>query len=264
MYYFDNNVKVFYDSIGEGRPLLIIHGFAIDHRAVKGTVEESIKYKNYKRIYIDLPGMGNSPAPDKMINADELLSILLKLIDKIIGTEPFSILGYSYGGYLALGLVKFIPEQVEKLILLAPVVKANAKQRNLPEKTKISSDFFEVENKTLFAQYQASAANITEQGYKNFLKEIYPGLVIGDHDFQKTFQEIGYAFKFEKRLFAKPIICDSLIILAEQDDIVGFQDTLDHEKDFYNGSFVLIKNAGHNMQLDQREFVTIEICNFLI
>lgn len=263
MYYFDNNVKVFYDIIGEGRPLLIIHGFSIDHRGVKGIVEESIQYKNYKRIYIDLPGMGQSPAPGKMIDAEELLTTLVKFIEMIIGTEAFSVLGYSYGGYLALGIIKSIPKQVEKLVLLAPVIKAISEHRNLPKKTEKRSDLFKIENKTLFTQYQDSAVNITKRGYNHYIKEIYPGLAAGNHDFQKTFQETGYAFGFEKSLFVEPITCASLIILGEQDDVVGYKDALEHEKDFYNSRFVLIKNAGHNVQLDQRETVKTEIKDFL-
>lgn len=56
MYYANENIKLYYEIIGEGHPLLILHGFSIDHRGVKVIVEESIDPNKYQRIYIDLPG----------------------------------------------------------------------------------------------------------------------------------------------------------------------------------------------------------------
>lgn len=263
MYYFTDGVKIYYTVEGEGEPLLIFHGFSIDHRGVKGVVEESIHYGKYRRIYIDLPGMGKSPAPNKMINANKLLTILINFIDTVIGKRSFSVLGYSYGGYLALGIVKVIPKRVDKLVLLAPVVNSRAKDRKLTKTSEKKIEFFQVKGSILFEQYKESAILVTEQGYQNYVKEISPGLSTGDPVFQKTFQETGYAFDFEKSLLAELIVCECLIVLGKQDVVVGFEDILEHRNKFLNSNFVLLENAGHNLQLDKREQVITEIRTFL-
>ncbi|OJG86032.1 hypothetical protein RV15_GL002436 [Enterococcus silesiacus] len=216
----------------------------------------------YKRIYIDLPGMGKSPAPSNPVNANGLLNNLLKFIDAVIGKETFSVLGYSYGGYLALGIVKLISERIKKLVLLAPVIKTASEQRKLPKIIERKVEIFEVEEESLFKQYKASAVNVTKNGYEHYIREISSGLSVGDRVFQKTFQKTGYAFDFEKSLFVNPIVCDSLILLGKQDVVVGYEDTLEHQHQFLNSEFILIENAGHNLQLDERQKVIAEIQHF--
>ena len=46
---------------GEGRPILFIHGFPIGHVSMTACMEPVFtKRKGYKRVYMDLPGMGLS------------------------------------------------------------------------------------------------------------------------------------------------------------------------------------------------------------
>lgn len=120
-------------------------------------------------------------------------------------------------------------------------------------------EYFDVEDKSLFRKYKASVVNITKNGYEHYITGIFPGLSVGDQIFQQFFQETGYAFDFEKSLFIKPIICDSLILLGEQDDVVVYKDILKYQDQFLNSKFVLIENAGHNLQLDERQKVVAEI-----
>lgn len=263
MYYSNEDIKIYYKIIGEGKPILILHGFSIDHRGIMTTVEEAIKSEKYQRIYIDLPGMGNSPAPTTQFNADRLLEILIEFTNEIIGDQSFSILGYSYGGYLALGMAQKVPNLIDKLVLLAPTVKAKHSERCLPKKKYNIIEQFDIGNATIFEGYKMSAVNITEQGYQSYSEDIYPGLMSGDHNFQKSFQKEGYAFGMEKSLFVEKIICESLIILGKQDDVVGFKDLLEHQKTFPNSKFILLDYAGHNVQIDEPNKVIEEIKYFL-
>lgn len=262
MYYTNENIKLYYEIIGEGHPLLILHGFSIDHRGVKGIVEESIDLNKYQRIYIDLPGMGQSPAPTKMINADDLVTSLLEFLNFLIGNQSFSLLGYSYGGYLCLGMMKKLSKQVKSLVLLAPVIKANSADRTLPKKPSKQVHSFEVTNNPIFDQYKHSVVNVTEEGYERYLNEIYCGLNIGDHDFQKSFQGSGYSLGSEKSLLANAIDCDSLIILGTQDMTVGFQDISNYKSMFPKGRFIIIETAGHNLQIDERKQIRTELKRF--
>jgi len=55
------NEKAYYEEFGEGEPILIIHGLACNIELMKGCIEPIFKKVNgYKRIYIDLLGMGKS------------------------------------------------------------------------------------------------------------------------------------------------------------------------------------------------------------
>jgi len=59
------------------------------------------KKTGYKRIYIDLPGMGKTKAADWIINSDVMLEIVMAFIQKVIPGERFLLVGQSYGGYLS-------------------------------------------------------------------------------------------------------------------------------------------------------------------
>ncbi|MEK4721342.1 alpha/beta hydrolase [Priestia sp. FSL W8-0524] len=55
-------MELHYEVVGEGIPTLMIHGFGVDMNVMKGCMEPyfSNNTHSYQRIYLDLPGMGES------------------------------------------------------------------------------------------------------------------------------------------------------------------------------------------------------------
>lgn len=55
------NVSVYYETFGEGFPIVLIHGFTPDHRLMTGCMEPVFENQpGWHRIYLDLPGMGQT------------------------------------------------------------------------------------------------------------------------------------------------------------------------------------------------------------
>ncbi|MEC2554533.1 alpha/beta hydrolase, partial [Bacillus tropicus] len=55
------DAEIYYEIVGEGKPVIIINGCAPEHRLMMECMESVFqKYEGYMRIYIDLPGMGIS------------------------------------------------------------------------------------------------------------------------------------------------------------------------------------------------------------
>ena len=102
-------------SFGDGVPVLALHGWTPDHRLMTGCLEPIFAgpsaLPGYRRLYPDLPGMGKSPAGD-IDSSDGIMAAVRAFIDEQIGDEPFVLLGESYGGYLARGLVAERPSQI--------------------------------------------------------------------------------------------------------------------------------------------------------
>ena len=49
---------------GTGRPILVLHGAKLDHRHMLDAIEPAFSgISGWKRVYIDLPGHGQSPSP---------------------------------------------------------------------------------------------------------------------------------------------------------------------------------------------------------
>ena len=92
---------------GEGRSLLMLHGWSADHAYLAADLDALVaEQEGWRRIYFDLPGHGTTPAPDWLNTQEQMLEIVTSIADQVIGEEPFAVAGNSYGGYLTLGLVR--------------------------------------------------------------------------------------------------------------------------------------------------------------
>lgn len=143
----ENDVRLSYQSFGEGRPALIVHGGPgipyQDHW--KGL--ESLN-KEFEFFYYHQRGCGNSSRPIDKFKDESFYQNLLKLdktlglgaqiadierIRRILGEEKLILIGHSYGGFLATLYAAEFPERVEKLVLIAPagVLTAMDEERDL-------------------------------------------------------------------------------------------------------------------------------------
>jgi pimeloyl-ACP methyl ester carboxylesterase len=135
------NLSIHYESFGQGQPVFMIHGYHVDYRLMSGCLEPIFREtQGYRRIYIDLPGMGATKSAPWIVNSDEMLAIIEAFIDEVIPGERFLLAGESYGGYLARGLIKRMADRVAGLMLLCPAIGTDFDKRILPEKTVLKKD----------------------------------------------------------------------------------------------------------------------------
>ena len=128
-----------YEIIGEGVPVLIIHGWGISKITMKGAFEPVFsELGGYKRYYIDLPGMGNSEH-GYVRNSDDMLDALHDFAVNVI-KDSFIVVGQSYGGLLTRGFVNKYPELIRKIILLVPCIIPGVKQGRVEPHTIIEKD----------------------------------------------------------------------------------------------------------------------------
>ncbi|MEO8349415.1 MAG: alpha/beta fold hydrolase [Acidobacteriota bacterium] len=100
-------------EIGKGPAIVLVHGFPLDGAMWSGVARAlSSRFHVFKP---DLPGHGNSeaPAPTSVEAHADFLESLLGQID-----GPVGLAGFSFGGYVALALMKRRPEKVRALALV--------------------------------------------------------------------------------------------------------------------------------------------------
>lgn len=85
----------------------------------------------WSRVYVDLPGCGESPAGPA--NSDGVVEAVCAYVDASFGAEPFLLAGCSYGGYLAAAIARRRPQQAAGLLLVCPGIKILPDERVLPE-----------------------------------------------------------------------------------------------------------------------------------
>jgi pimeloyl-ACP methyl ester carboxylesterase len=100
------DVPLSYESYGTGTPIILLHGYGSDHRLMKGCIEPIFAQQpGWQRIYLDLPGMGQTPGKEQIKSTDDILDIVIAFLDAVIPGQCFLLAGESYGGYLARGVV---------------------------------------------------------------------------------------------------------------------------------------------------------------
>lgn len=100
-------------EIGKGPAVVLVHGFPLD-----GAMWSGVARALSSRFHVfrpDLPGRGSSetPAPTSIEGHADFLEAILGQID-----GPVGIAGFSFGGYIALALMKRRPEKVHALALV--------------------------------------------------------------------------------------------------------------------------------------------------
>ncbi len=116
-------IPIAWEERGEGTPILLVHGWSADRRYMLADLEPIFEDRpGWRRIYLDLPGHGATPAPEWLSTQDQMLSILLGFIDAAMSDDHLAVAGNSYGGNLTLSLVRSIPERLLGAGLLVPWV----------------------------------------------------------------------------------------------------------------------------------------------
>jgi len=105
------------ETSGEGPPLVMLHGFAL-HGGVFATVVPALA-RRYRVHVVDLPGHGHSIAPAGGLDA--YAQAVATVIDSIGGSA--SLVGWSFGGQVALRLAQLRPKQVHSLVLACTTPK---------------------------------------------------------------------------------------------------------------------------------------------
>ncbi len=254
-------IKTSYWQHGEGKPIVNIHGYGLDHRVMEGCIEPVFsKIDNadneWKRIYFDLPGMGTSEGADKISCADEMLSFVLSFIDKIVGDEDFILVGYSYGGYLARAVAAKREKQVDRLFLLCPVVIPDKRRRKLTPHTVLEhdSEFMNQLSKSEVKDFEDFFVIQNRYTWERYLKEIKPALVEVDNDFIRRYYKEGYVFSFDKYDQGKyfdNFEGPTVILTGRQDSVVGYEDVFPILEHYPKGTFIVLNGGGHSLQIEQ-------------
>lgn len=262
-----NDLPVYYDEYGCGKPVLCLHGFTVDHRIMTGCLEPFFQnMKGYRRIYLDLPGMGRTPSRDWIKNADTMLDILKKFVDKVIGDESFLLVGLSYGGYMSLGMAFDSSIKIDGMFLICPCTVAEHPKRKLPNKSvALLEQSLETVIKPVddFADFMDMAVIATVETWHRYENEILPGLKKADADFVECYQKNGYSFTFESELKELRFINPVCVLTGKQDSSVGYEDSWELLKNLPRLTFTVLDNTGHNLQIEREDVFNLHLHDWL-
>ncbi len=217
-------IPVHYAEKGEGISVLALHGWMVDHRFMTATLEPVFARRSgYRRIYVDSPGMGRTPAPESFDSSDDILDVLLGLVDGVIGDEPFLVAGHSHGGYMARAIARRRPDQVVGLAVLNPLGhEVMGPGAPVPEHVVLhrGGDLDGILDPSLEGEYGGYLVVQTPETVRRFAEREGPGFAVAD---MAVLERIHANFALRESpesgpAFTKP----ALILTGRQDSIVGY------------------------------------------
>jgi pimeloyl-ACP methyl ester carboxylesterase len=254
-----NENTVFYKIIGNGIPIITIHGFGVDHKLMENFVEKIIPGEGYKKIYFDLPGMGKTKTKNQIYHAEEVYKIIKEFIKKITGDENYILVGESYGGYLMRKLIKDEPEKIIGAMFVCPVIIPEYKNRDVPERKIIYNEIFDknITESHVYQEFFNMAVFSNMDILKEYKENIYGGIKSADEEYLKIYQKHGYAYLENvdeiKESFNKPV----LFVMGKQDHVAGYADAYKIIGNYPRASICILDEAGHNLQIEKIKILKV-------
>ncbi|KAJ9602225.1 hypothetical protein H2200_013345 [Cladophialophora chaetospira] len=243
-------------EVGDGTPVLAIHGWELNGQFEAFDLEPILStIPGFRRIYVDLPGHGSTPA-GQIQNLDDILSRLVEFIDARLGSEKFLLVGSSCGGALARAVALRYSGQVEGLLLRVPAVVMDSEMRDI--------DAFEplVRNEALLAsmleEEKALLGDIIIQtpAYLEALRASYPTLLAAIDQSDKERLALIRNDKQRYRLsddLDRKFHAPTLIVTGRQDTSVGYRDALAILHLYPRATHVVLDRSTHGLPVDSAE-----------
>jgi len=261
------NIAVHYRAFGEGRPIVFLHGGAVDHRFEMNDYEAIFERRaGWRRIYPDLPGCGRTPGADWITDQDGVLQAVLDFIDAVIPGQRFAVAGSSLGGLLARGVVYHRAAWLDGLLLRVPLIEADDARRSVPPRVVL------VEDSALAAEVtpeEASGFALAVVQSRAFLDKIrtdsVPARRLADFAFLDRISRgpNGVGFSFDVDALPEPFAAPTLIVTGRQDALVGYRDAWAILENYPRATFAVLDRAGHILPVEQAELFSALVNDWL-
>jgi len=225
---------------------MLIHGWQGDHRYMQLDVDAVFKAAGgWRRIYLDLPGHGQTPAHSELSSQEQVMALLTGAVDALFPDRSFAVAGSSYGGYLTLGLVRTMPERLLGAALLVPDLPAPDGTRAAPAHVTLRRDpaaFTDLEPDEEWIPDRLVDQN--RRALVQIRAHDIPAMRIADHAF---LERLAADYQLPGELLRPGLRFDrpSLILTGRQDALAGYEAAWSLRPEFPRATFATLDLAGH-------------------
>lgn len=117
------DTNLHYLKVGSGPPLVIIPATVSIIRQWESLAQ--FMGERYTTYFFELPGHGESSAYKEAFKSHKVPKTVAAFMDAM-GHETFNLMGFSFGGLLAMRTLEALQERIENVFLLAPCVSKRA------------------------------------------------------------------------------------------------------------------------------------------
>jgi pimeloyl-ACP methyl ester carboxylesterase len=224
-----DDLPVYYESFGEGRPIFLLPGWGNANGEGRDIHEPvfAAGHPGWRRIYVDPPGTGNTPSRPWIKDQDGMLDVLARVIDDLAGASPFALAGTSAGGLHARGIIRRDPSRVLGLLLRVPGVIVDRTKRTVPEYTALSADFQDAKQEKQEKYYD-------------------PAEQLADLEFLSSIQSDVSTYSLSVDPVAQ-LDAPTLIVTGRQDIMTGYADAWPLLPDYPRATYAVLDRADHDL-----------------
>jgi len=258
------NVKLHISDSGEGRPIVLIHGWPLSDEMYEYQYNDLIKNK-FRVIGITLRGFGKSDKPYGQYNYDVHALDIKRVLD-ILEINDAILVGFSMGGAIAVRYISvYDGAHVSKLVLAGAAVPLWTKRKDFPynlaqkdvddliklnytDRPKLLSNFAKI-----FSATQTSL----NKGIGSWLN----GIGLSASSFATANCLVALRDTDLREDMAK-IKMPTLILHGKKDKICSF-DLADQMKEgITNSELIAFEESGHSLFLEETQKFNIELIKF--
>lgn len=252
MPYADNNgVHIYYETEGEGQPLVLQHGFSdcIESWRELGFVDGLMN--DYKLVLIDARGHGKSDKPHgaEDYEMSHRVADVIAVLDDL-GIQKSHYLGYSMGGRMGFGIAKHAAERFHSLIIGG--MHPYADESSVGDLAERAEQLRANGAEHLIADWEGDADNVTPEARARLLANDTDALIASTVEYQ-------HWPGLEEVLPAMTMPC--LVYCGDADSLhTGAQECVKHMP---NARFVSLPGMNHGQAFEASELMLPHIISFL-
>jgi pimeloyl-ACP methyl ester carboxylesterase len=237
---------------GAGRPILVLHGFQ--------TVDPAAPFiellgRHGEVIAPSGPGFGHSPRPKDFDTVYDLVHLYLELLETLPG-DKVTLLGFSFGGWLAAEVAVACSHRLDKLVLVDPLgIKVSDRE---------TPDILDIFNKSP-DEVRRKSWHDPDRSAPDFNQMSDETLVTYARNREALCLYAWHPYMYNPQLprWLGRIKVPTLLLWGESDGVV----TPDYGRTYSGlipGSrFELIERAGHHPEIEQPETFVERVSRFL-
>ncbi len=260
----ENNVRLHVTDAGEGRVIVLIHGWPLSDEMFEYQYNALVK-NNFRVIGITLRGFGKSDKPYGAYDYD-IHALDVKIILSKLEVTDAVLVGFSMGGSIAIRYVSVHKSaHVSKLVLCGAAAPIWTQRKdfkyNLPKSAV--DELIELNDKdrpqllSNFGKIFAATENSLNEGIRSWLN----GINISASSYA-TAQCLIALRDTDLRPDLAEILIPTLIIHGKKDKICSYDLAEQMKAGIKDSSIIAFENSGHSMFLEEMDKFNSELMKF--
>ena len=258
------NVRLHVTDAGEGRPIVLIHGWPLSDEMYEYQYNDLIN-KKFRVIGITLRGFGKSDKPYGTYDYD-MHAADVKMVLDTLEIEDAVLVGFSMGGAIAIRFVSnYDGAHISKLALVAAAAPIWTQRKDFPynlpksavdelielnykDRPKLLADFAKIFSAT------ETSLNVGIEGWLN-------GICLSASSYA-TAQCLIALRDTDLRSDLVKILIPTVIMHGKKDKICSFDLAEQMEAGISNSHIVAFENSGHSLFLEETKKFNSELIKF--